>query len=830
VLSLLGFRVPDPVTIFHSYKSAQAALRDGRAELLRQEKDFKKVRVRKPAAARGTSSGAYNYRLSRNGRGKSRPRRELDVVSRTVATGNVAEKRAAADAPAPVSTPMAGEFAANQPSGGAAGPAPALVFKTRAKFASTAYFNAEAKTDSTGRAVLSVKLPENLTTFRITAVALDQQQPDRFGRGEGRVTVRRPLMLMPALPRFANFGDKFDAAVKVTNETGKAGTVNVKVQVVNGKVLGQATKQIELKAGQTEEVRFPVAIGNPGRARFRFLAFLGQETDAVELSIPVNLPATTEAFATYGVTSSSVSQPVLPPKDALRTFGGLEMSFSSTALTGMEDAVSYLVNYPWECTEQTASRVMPLFALRKILPAFRLLGKRTEDGDKYAVKVPEHFLKARKGVSRAEIERQYLEYLATTGISKLLSQQRYDGGFGYWGGGYRSWPYPTAYATYALLRGKEAGYSIPDQTLNNAARYLSNFLNYRHWWQQHHWYYSWTMRTMAAWVLSEMRDEKYVSSYTRGRMKLKQHLAELYTNRKKLPLFAKAMLLVAIHRVNGKTGEHAELRRLLNNAAIQDTPYKVHFREVATESLRLLMHSTSRTDSIVLAALMEVQPEHPLVPKVVRGLIEARVRGRWETTQANAYALLALSRYYKHYEKIVPDYRLRAWLGDGFIGQTSFKGRTMRVVEQKVPMTFLHQQGRKPLILEKTGPGKLYYRLGLRYAPKSLRLPPEEQGFSVQREYEPVEGKDTVVKLAGGRYRIKAGKYVRVRLRIVVPSRRYFVAVDDPLPAGLEAVDLNLRTSASSRLAGKAQNKIYDFHSWYAFFAFSHKEKRDDRV
>jgi hypothetical protein len=235
------------------------------------------------------------------------------------------------------------------------------------------------------------------------------------------------------------------------------------------------------------------------------------------------------------------------------------------------------------------------------------------------------------------------------------------------------------------------------------------------------------------------------------------------------------MVLTAIHRVNGRTGEHAELRRLLNNAAIQDTPYKVHYREQATESLRLLMHSESRTDAIVLAALMEVQPKHPLVPKIVRGLIEARVRGRWETTQANAYALVALSMYYKHYEKVVPDYRLRVWLGDGYIGQTTFRGRTMRVVEQKVPMAFIQDQGRKALILEKQGKGKVYYRLGLRYAPTSLRLAPEEQGFSVQREYEPVEGADTVVKLPGGRYRIKAGKYVRVRLRIVVPSRRYFV-------------------------------------------------------
>ena len=827
VLSLLGFRVPDPTTIFHNYKGTRAALRDGRAELLRQEKKFKP-----PVPNRRRLSGR---RARRGSGGMYKHAQAKQTLSRSVAFGASASpaKKAPAGSSAMDKLKSSGEdrdgFADEDGKPDTAG-SHRLSFKTRSKFASTAYFNAEAKTDAKGRAELHVNLPENLTTFRVTAVALDQVQTDRFGTGEGRVTVRRPLMLMPALPRFANFGDRFDAAVKITNETGKPGAVRVKIQAFNAKVLGQPQKSITLKQGQTEEVRFPVAIGVPGRARFRFLAYLGSETDAVELSIPVNLPATTEAFATYGVTSDSVSQPVLPPTNALRAFGGLEMSFSSTALTGMEDAVGYLINYPWECTEQTASRVMPIFALRKILPAFRLLGKRNEDGDQYLVKVPARFLKRHRGKARAEIEREYLEYLARDGIAKLLGQQRYDGGFGYWGGSPRSYPYPTAYATYALLRGREAGYRVPNRVLANAARYLSNFLNYSHWWRRYHWYYSWSMRAMAAWVLSEMKDKPYMTSYQKRRLKLKKHLAELFKHRKKLPLFGKAMVLVAIHRVNGRTGQHAELRRLLNNAAIQDTPYKVHYREQATESLRLLMHSESRTDAIVLSALMEVQPTHPLVPKIVRGLIEARVRGRWETTQSNAYALVALSRYYKHYEKVVPDFGLRVWLGDGYIGRTAFRGRTMRVVEQKVPMAFIQDQGRKELILEKQGKGKLYYRLGLRYAPKSLRLLPEEQGFSVQREYEPVEGKDTVVKLRGGKYRIKAGKYVRVRLRIVVPSRRYFVAVDDPLPAGLEAVDLSLKTSASSALAGKAKNKIYDFHSWYAFFAFSHKEKRDDRV
>ncbi|MFH2005448.1 MAG: MG2 domain-containing protein, partial [bacterium] len=196
VLSLLGFRVPDPVTIFHSYKSAQAALRDGRAELLRQEKDFKKVKTR--------TRNLHSYR--RRGGMYKRSKmllgglmlRQKGAGGGAMPSGSSAETTVAKAPPAPPSerdsfSDSDGVPDATDKESGGSGRRTALVFKTRAKFASTAYFNAEAKTDSTGRAVLSVKLPENLTTFRITAVALDQQQPDRFGRGEGRVTVRRPL-------------------------------------------------------------------------------------------------------------------------------------------------------------------------------------------------------------------------------------------------------------------------------------------------------------------------------------------------------------------------------------------------------------------------------------------------------------------------------------------------------------------------------------------------------------------------------------------------------------------------------------------------------------
>ena len=269
----------------------------------------------------------------------------------------------------------------------------------------------------------------------------------------------------------------------------------------------------------------------------------------------------------------------------------------------------------------------------------------------------------------------------------------------------------------------------------------------------------------------------------------------------------------------------------LNNAAVQ-TASAAHFSEIKTESLRLLMHSEDRSDAIVLYALLEVDPKHSLIPKVARGLIQARIKGRWSTTQANAYALTALARYYRVVEKVVPNYVARLWLGEeGFLGQAAFKGRQMRVVRQNVPLAALQQAGKKELVLSKDGPGKLYYRVGLRYAPKDMRLGPEEQGFAVTRNYEPVEGKkDTVTRDKDGTWQIKAGATVRVRLTVVVPDQRYYVALVDPLPAGLEAVNLTFATSAQSRLGNELKRRAYDFFSWYSLLAFDHKEMRDDSV
>ena len=104
-----------------------------------------------------------------------------------------------------------------------------------------------------------------------------------------------------------------------------------------------------------------------GDAKFRVAAASGEYADAALGELPVYTPATTEAFATYGVVDQgAVVQPIARPEDVFPQFGGLEITTSSTALQALTDALMYLYSYPYECSEQMASRILGIAALRKV--------------------------------------------------------------------------------------------------------------------------------------------------------------------------------------------------------------------------------------------------------------------------------------------------------------------------------------------------------------------------------------------------------------------------------------------------------------------------------
>src|SRR5262245_15038613 len=186
-------------------------------------------------------------------------------------------------------------------------------------------------------------------------------------------------MVRPSPPRFLNFGDTFELPVVVQNQTDAAMTVRVAVRTTNAALTAGAGRELSVPANDRVEVRFPAAAELAGTARFQIVGAAGgpndQKSDAAELALPVWTPATTEAFATYGVIDDGViKQPVaLPgkvPDEVIGAFGGLEVTTASTNLAALTDAVLYLVRYPFECAEQRSSRILGIAALKDVLAAF----------------------------------------------------------------------------------------------------------------------------------------------------------------------------------------------------------------------------------------------------------------------------------------------------------------------------------------------------------------------------------------------------------------------------------------------------------------------------
>jgi alpha-2-macroglobulin len=235
---------------------------------------------------------------------------------------------------------------------------------------------------------------------------------------------------------------------------------------------------VDVPANDRIEVRFPATTDRAGTARFQVAAVSGEFADAATVELPVYTPATTEAFATYGVIDEgAIVQPVSAPENVFPQFGGLEIQTSSTALQALTDAVLYLVSYPFEGSEQMSSRIMGIAALRDVLTAFEAEG------------LP----------SPAE-----MEATVSQDIERLQGLQNFDGGFPYWRRGQESIPFNTIHVAHALQRAEIKGFDVPQNMQDQLLPYLQNIeSHYPHWYSLRA---RWTLSAYALYVRDLMGD------------------------------------------------------------------------------------------------------------------------------------------------------------------------------------------------------------------------------------------------------------------------------------------------------------------------------------
>jgi len=286
-------------------------------------------------------------------------------------------------------------------------------------------------------------------------------------------------------------------------------------------------------------------------------------------------------------------------------------------------------------------------------------------------------------------------------------------------------------------------------------------------------------------------------------------------------------------------------RRLMD--AIWATMHMEGTHIVLSDTTRRPFYFDSRIRPLsrVLTATLAVQPDHPFAGPIAETLVQfARSSRDWEwNSQDYAFAASALSALDRQ-RRSQPERQVRVRSGDRVILSAATgpqgAGRDSSIALSSVVSNAAGRQRLSLNIDGGAGTGAVYYYLNVTEIPAIPPVTPEDRGIQVERWYERMDGGAPLQSVA-------EGELVRVRLRITVPATRDFVVLDDALPAGLEAVDLSLRTTARNggAVAGvkrgeeapdEEREEVDEGRSWYGMWdsgwwsPFDHRELRDDRV
>lgn len=674
--------------------------------------------------------------------------------------------------------------------GGGGGGAPEETSPVRRNFQDTAFWKADVVTGADGKATVSVNLPDNLTTWNLTAKGVTKET--LVGTGKLDILETKPLLVRPVVPRFFVPGDSVLIQAVVNNNTAKDVTVDVKLQATGLTLSDNATRPLTVKANDKALVSWQTTVNQDADAvKVQFSANGGGYSDALEATLPVVRPSSPEVVGTSGTVDGKVAEQIKVPANADTSVGGLRITTSPSLAAASLDSLEFLKAYPYECAEQVVSKFYPNVVTYQALKDF--------------------------GVEDAALEKQ-LTINISQQIQRLYQLQHGDGGWGLWATG-DSFPHTTAYAVLGLDAANKAGFAVDENVIQRGRDYLVQYLDQPNDANEP---YRYNQRAFVVYALNETSDtQEYAARAT-----------ALYERRAQLDNFAKSFLMMALF----KNGSNAQAQTLLQDLTANALPSAsgTHWQEKQPDWF--LMNTDTRTTAIVLYGIARVDPQNALLKNTVRWLMTQRAQGHWETTQESAWSLLGLTEYMKQSGELDANYAYEVAVNDKSLGkeQVTKENLTDNTTFHVAMKDLLLDAANELLLTKGEGPGNLYYSAFLNYYLPVDHIQPLDRGVSVMRQYFKVD-QATLKPTAQEITSANVGDYVQVKITVIAPINLHYLLVEDPLPSGFEAVDTSLKTTSAGATAPEFEKDISDctacseyYHPYWYYW--TNTELRDDKV
>ncbi len=604
--------------------------------------------------------------------------------------------------------------------------------KTR-RFKPTALWSSTVMTDNNGRAQVQFDIPEFTGQLRLMAVAVDKQH---FATTEKKLAVLRPIVVLSSLPRFLAPSDSFSMPVQIMNETGAGGEAVVRVTCTGPLVLAggsnSAVRRIAMQQGSVTNIAFGLkAQPTPGKAMCLLEVDMAGEHFAEEVELPVRPPAGLATMTGTGRLAKGGGMTLDIPAQWLEGTGKTDIWLASLPAVELGGSLAYLLNYPYGCLEQTTSKSFPLLYLSDLV------------GQTQAV----------------SLDYKAVSNLVQTGIHRILGMQRDDGAFSMWGYG-EAYAWGSIYATHFLVAAGKAGYQVPEERVKSACDYLEQWMAQK------------TVPDNNVWAGDDLYDRSY-ACYVLAFADRPQHswMIRLRERAANLDQDAKVNLGAALVA----SGKRRDGNALLGTIEIANVKELVR---QAGGSLR----SDVRNDAMLLATWLELDPGNASIPGLVHRLEAGRENGRWQTTQENAQALMALGRYCNLLAKDTKPITGRI-TGSGM--------QTVEFADRQEYHLPLEKTTGGQVAISNLGEGPIYYYWKSEGVPIDGKVQEEDRGLKVRRELLDLTGSNLAPdKLQQGDLLV-----MQVTLETMGTAAVANIIVDDLLPAGLEIENANLKTA-----------------------------------
>ncbi|MDE2637827.1 MAG: hypothetical protein OXI30_15800, partial [Chloroflexota bacterium] len=676
-----------------------------------------------------------------------------------------------------------------------------LMLKPRNEFVATPYWNPSLVTDSAGEATFRVKLPDNLTTWRLDARAITEGRAGRFLVGENTFDLlsTRPLLIRPLTPRFFTVGDEAQLAAVVNNNTGSAVNADVTISNTDGLEFVDAnsiTQRVTVSAGGRARVTWRATILDVKSVAPKF-AVLSHDREYSDASIsPVSqdedgrLPVYRyEAQETAGTAGALMDggrrvEAVLLPRDSEVRSGSLDIRIDKSLAGVTNEALTYLESASRryrECATTIVSRFLPNIV------SYRAI--------------------AELGLAKPELKSK-LDKLVTQSLQELNARQRSDGGWS-WCSYHNSHAPTTAYALIGMAEAKRLGYPVAPLVIQRAQRIVRSRL---------------ITPTLQAetWRLNGQAFLLYALASSGAPDAARS--ATLFNHRARLNLDAIAFLAQALHIISPEDDRLDTLGQMMLNRAVtraSGTFFEETYRD------RWNWSSSLRSTALVLDAMLKIRPESELLPNIVRYLVSVREGpGFWSSRQETAWSIIALTNWMRHSGELNPEYAWAASINDRPLSAgRALPANALQTKDLRFDVSGLIRRETNLIEFERDeGAGALYYTAHLNLELPVDEIQPFSRGIEISRSYTLVSDESSAPVNGAA-----IGDMVQVRLRIVAPNTLRYLVVEDFFPAGAEAINPDLAISPQLGAIPSGERIDARRQGW-GWWHFDHIEFHDEKA